>query len=124
VSRGGLVNTGGKVFFTQEPREKNRNMTRDHASRSTFLTNHAHVLLCLADDPSMLMRDIAVEVGITERAVQRIIRDLREEGYIEPHREGRRNTYEIDFDKHLKHPIEKHRCIMDLIRLIYNKNGC
>ncbi|MCF7853574.1 MAG: winged helix-turn-helix domain-containing protein [Candidatus Pacebacteria bacterium] len=97
-------------------------MTADykhHTSTWTFLTNHAHVLLCLVNNPAMVMRDIAQEVGITERAVQRIVADLRQEKYVTPHREGRRNTYEINTEKHLKHPIEEHRRIADLIKLIF-----
>ena len=93
--------------------------TPHSSSTWTFLTNHAHVLLCLVTSPSMLMREVAREVGITERAVQRIIADLREEGYLKPHREGRRNTYEINTERHLKHPIEEHRRIADLIELIF-----
>jgi predicted transcriptional regulator len=91
----------------------------DKKSGWTFLTNHAHVLMCLVKNPSMVMRDIATEVGITERAVQRIIADLRDEGYILPHREGRQNCYEINTDMHLKHPIEAHRRLADLIQLIF-----
>ena len=85
----------------------------------TFLTNHAHVLLCLVNSPYMRMRDIANEVGITERAVQRIIADLRDEGYIDLHRHGRCNSYNINTEQRLKHPIEAHRSIADLIQLIY-----
>ncbi len=92
-----------------------------HSSTWTFLTNHSHVLLCLVESPDMRMRDIAVRVGITERAVQRIIADLRDEGYLTLYREGRCNTYQIHTDKHLKHPIEAHRKIADLIRLIHEE---
>jgi predicted ArsR family transcriptional regulator len=84
----------------------------------TFLSNHSHVLLCLASDSTMRMRDIATRVGITERAVQRIIADLHESGYIERHKEGRCNTYRINFSRELRHPLEKHRMIEDLISLI------
>lgn len=91
----------------------------DQRPNWTFLTNHAHVLMCLVKNPSMVMRDIAVEVGITERAVQRIIADLRDEGYVVLHREGRRNSYEINTKLHLKHPIEAHRRLADLIELIF-----
>ncbi len=84
----------------------------------TFLTNHSHVLLCLAEDSAMRMRDIAREVGITERAVQRIISDLVNEGYIERVREGRRNTYKINPEKHLRHPLEREKTIQELIELI------
>lgn len=85
----------------------------------TFLTNHAHVLLCLARDPSARMRDIAAAVGITERAVQRIIAELEGDGYIERIRKGRRNTYQVHERLPLRHPIEQHRRISDLIRLIH-----
>ena len=89
-------------------------------SNWTFLTNHAHVLLCLAKSSSIRIRDIATEVGITERAVQRIIAELIEDGYIEKEKEGRRNSYKICKKRPLKHPIEWHRTIDDLIRLILN----
>jgi predicted transcriptional regulator len=84
----------------------------------TFLTNHAHVLLCLTGNNAMLMKDIAKEVGITERAVQRIIADLVEDEYIKIEREGRSNTYKIHKEKYLKHPIESHRQIKELLTLI------
>jgi predicted transcriptional regulator len=99
-------------------------MHNDNESIWTFLTNHAHVLLCLVNTPDMLMKDIAREVGITERAVQRIIADLRSEGYIVQERHGRRNSYTIQRDRHLKHPIEAHKTISDLIQLIFDsENG-
>ena len=88
----------------------------------TFLTNHAHVLLCLARDPTMRMRDIAVAVGITERAVQRIIAELERAGYIERGRKGTRNTYHIHGAIPLRHPIEQHRRIRDLIRLVHGES--
>lgn len=85
----------------------------------TFLSNHAHVLLCLARDSTMRMRDIAAAVGITERAVRDIISDLDDAGYIERVRNGRRNSYLIDASLHLRHPIEQHKTISDLIRIIH-----
>ena len=84
----------------------------------TFLTNHAHVLLCLAKNPSERIRDIAVEVGITERAVQHIIVKLETDGYLEHIRVGMRNVYIVFASKHLRHSIEKHRQVHDLIQLI------
>lgn len=84
----------------------------------TFLTNHAHVLLCLAQDPSERIRDIAIEVGITERAVQRIIVELEADGYLERIRDGRRNVYKVFSRKPLRHNVEKHRQVHDLIKLI------
>lgn len=89
-------------------------------SNWTFLTNHAHVLLCLAKSSSMRIRDLAIEVGITERAVQRIIAELIEEGYIEREKDGRRNVYSICSNRPLKHPIEWHKNIDDLIQLIFD----
>ncbi|WP_237097315.1 helix-turn-helix transcriptional regulator [Nitrospina gracilis] len=84
----------------------------------TFLTNHAHVLLCLAKNPSERIREIAVEVGITERAVQRIIAELEADGYLKHQRDGRRNVYQVFSRKPLRHSIEKHRQVHDLIRMI------
>ena len=72
----------------------------------TFLTNHTHVLLCVAKDPGMRVRDIADCVGITERAVHRIVSDLVDAGYLIRRRVGRRNEYEIDRGLPLRHPTE------------------
>lgn len=72
----------------------------------TFLSNHAHVLGLLCHEPDLRMRDIADRVRITERAVQRIIHDLVEEGYLVVRKEGRRNHYDINFEAHLRHPLE------------------
>lgn len=84
----------------------------------TFLTNHAHVLLCLVADPEARVRDIAGLVGITERAVLRILSDLEAGGYIHREREGRRNHYEVRGDLPLRHPIEAHRPVGALIKLM------
>jgi len=84
----------------------------------TFLTNHAHVLMCLEKNPSERIRDLAVEVGITERAVQRIIVDLEAGGYLNHIRDGRRNVYKVFTRKPLRHDIEKHKQVHDLIHLI------
>ena len=84
----------------------------------TFLTNHTHVLLCLTRDPQPPLREVAQLVGITERSVQRIVADLEEGGYVVRRRSGRRNTYEIRRGIPLRHPIEVHRRIGDLIELI------
>jgi DNA-binding MarR family transcriptional regulator len=84
----------------------------------TFLTNHAHVLLCIADDSEARIRDIAERVGITERAVQRIVAELEAEGYISRMREGRENRYEIHTELPLRHPIERHRGIRDLMKMV------
>lgn len=85
----------------------------------TFLTNHAHVLLCIAREPEVRMRDVAKLVGITERAVQRIVADLETAGYIERSRHGRRNRYEVRQDLPLRHPIEEHQRVSSLIALVH-----
>jgi len=73
----------------------------------TFLTNHTHVLVCLAADAKLRVRDLAQQVGITERAVQRILADLETAGVLERERDGRRNRYQIRDDATLRHPLEK-----------------
>lgn len=88
------------------------------ASGWTFLTNHAHVLFCIVQDPEVRLRDVAARVGITERAVQRIVTDLENEGYLEVSKEGRRNRYKVNFDLPLRHPIERHRSVRALIGLV------
>jgi predicted transcriptional regulator len=87
----------------------------------TFLTNHAHVLLCLAKSPSLKIRELAIEVNITERAVQRILAELTESGYISATKEGRCNIYEVNRDMYLRHPNESHQKIEELIQLIFGK---
>ena len=89
-------------------------------SRWTFLTNHAHVLLCIAKNSDFRLRDIADVVGITERAVHRIVADLTEAGFIDVTRDGRCNVYVMHPEKKMRHPVEAHRQVADLIRLIEN----
>ena len=86
--------------------------------RWTFLTNHSHVLVVLHANPNLVLREVALEVGITERAVQRIIHDLEIGGFIERERVGRRNRYVVLLDQPLRHPIESHRNIGDLLGLV------
>lgn len=94
-----------------------------HETQWTFLTNHAHVLLCLARDPSARLRDVAIEVGITERATQRIVADLAEGGYISRTRVGRRNQYELHPELHLRHPVEQQKTIGELLHLLGKPYG-
>jgi DNA-binding IclR family transcriptional regulator len=72
----------------------------------TFLTNHAQVLLCLADNPDIRLRDVAGHVGITERAAQRILAELVEAGYVKTERVGRRNRYTIDRQHAMRHSAQ------------------
>lgn len=87
----------------------------------TFMTNHAHVLFCLAREPDIRLREVADLVGITERAVQRIVADLQEGGYITVHKEGRRNRYEVNAELKLRHPVENHRTVAELMELIFDR---
>jgi DNA-binding IclR family transcriptional regulator len=88
----------------------------------TFLTNHAHVLLCIAKDPAVRMRDVAEKVSVTERAVQRIVAELEEAGYLKRYRDGRQNRYEICTSLHLRHPVERGCQISELIRVLLKAN--
>jgi len=81
----------------------------------TFLSNHAHVLVCLAEDPDIRLRDVATRVGITERAVQRIVADLVEAGHVTRRKRGRVNHYRIHRHQPLRHPIEMHRSVGNLL---------
>ncbi len=84
----------------------------------TFLSNHGHVLLLLAREPDLRLRDVAVRVGITERAVQKIVAELESAGVLTRHRDGRRNHYEVHPDRPLRHPVEAHRTVGDLIAMV------
>jgi predicted ArsR family transcriptional regulator len=81
----------------------------------TFLTNHAQVFLCIAQNTHLTAREIAVKVGITERAVQRILADLEKDGYIQHVKEGRTNRYTIDLNKPLRHPAQHGQLVKDLL---------
>ena len=83
-----------------------------------FLTNHAHVLVCVANDPGIRARDIALAVGITERATHRILSELVKEGYVLRERQGRRNHYEIVADLPLPHPLVQERRVGELIAVL------
>lgn len=98
-------------------------MSRSDPTCWTFITNHGHVLLCLADDPDMTVREVAIRVGITERAVIRIIGELEAGGVLEREREGRRNHYTIDTQAPLRHELEQHRTVGDLIGMVGKTSG-
>ncbi len=84
----------------------------------TFLTNHSHVLICIAEDASVRSRDIATRVGITERAVQRIVTELCDAGYVSKVRQGRRNRYSVHLDRPLRHPVEDHCTASELLETV------
>lgn len=84
----------------------------------TFLTNHAHVLLVIARDPNLRLRDIADLVGITERTAVGIVSDLEQEGYIRREKVGRRNHYVLNPGQPLRHPLEAHHEVGELLAAI------
>lgn len=85
------------------------------------MTNHAHVLFCLSDEPTLRLRDVAARVGITERAVQRIVADLQEAGYLHVTKEGRRNRYQVNRQLHLRHEVECHVTVDRLLKLVVDR---
>ncbi len=84
----------------------------------TFLTNHARVLASIADDHNVRIRDIAARCRLTERAVQKIIADLEQEGYLSHTKEGRSNIYRIESEKVLRHPAEAGLSVAALLALL------
>jgi DNA-binding MarR family transcriptional regulator len=103
---------------TQEPHSEIR-----PPSTWGFLTNHAHVLLCIARDPQSRARDLAEQVGITERAAQRILADLISDGYVTRTKVGRRNRYEINPRGHLRHPVLRDLSVGPLIEVLNTDGG-
>lgn len=89
----------------------------------TFLTNHAHVLMCIARDPETRLRDVATDVGITERAAQRIVGELEDAGYLVRRREGRRNVYELRADRPLRHPLDQEHDVGELLKVLGKPRG-
>jgi len=88
----------------------------DNPRNWTFLSNHAHVLVCLAADPNSRLRDIAAKVGITERRVNGILADLEQAGIVTVFKTGRRNSYKVERRARLRHPLEAHKSVGDLLK--------
>jgi IclR helix-turn-helix domain len=84
----------------------------------TFLTNHARVLLCIAHDPGVRLRDIAASLGITERSAYGIVTDLAEVGYVVKQKTGRRNRYQIQAHLPLPEPSSQERTVGDVLALL------
>lgn len=93
------------------------------AERWGFLTNHAHVLISVADDPGIRLRDISAAVGITERAAHRIVSELVEEGYLVRKREGRRNRYEVIEELPMRHPLVAEHQVGELLEVLTTSAG-
>lgn len=93
------------------------------ATRWTFLTNHSHVLICLSRDPDLRLRDLAEQVGITERAVQSILRDLELHGYVTRRRIGRRNRYDVHAEHPMRHPVEAGHTVGEILEVLVDDPG-
>jgi DNA-binding MarR family transcriptional regulator len=83
-----------------------------------FVTNHTQVLLCIAHSPEVRLRDVALHVGITERAAQRIVADLIDAGFVERERIGRRNHYSINRNIEMRHPAQDGHEVGELLDLL------
>lgn len=86
----------------------------------TFLTNHFHVLNLLYTNSDLTVRELALLIGITERSVQRVISDLIEDKVMEVKKVGRRNTYTLHLDYHLRHALESHQTVRSLLEALKN----
>jgi Mn-dependent DtxR family transcriptional regulator len=84
----------------------------------TFFSNYGHVLVCLARNNEVRLRDVALEVGITERAVQKIVKDMQDAGFLTINKQGRRNRYQINRRKSLRHGLESHCNVGKLLALL------
>ena len=93
-------------------------MSSDETTHWTFLTNHAQVLVCIANDSDIRLRDVAETVGITERAAQRIVADLADARFLERERHGRRNRYLINKQTEMRHPAQEGYEIGELLDLL------
>lgn len=97
---------------------KNSSKGPEAGSAWTFLTNHMHVLVVLSRDPELRIRDMAEQIGITQRAVQRILAELIDEGVLKAKKVGRRNRYTIQRRTRLRHPLESRHTIGEMIDLL------
>ncbi len=102
----------------KKAKKPQRAASRPASGGWTFLSNHSHVLICLSRQPDMRLREVAEAVGITERAVQKIVRELESAGVITRRRDGRRNHYTIHRNQPLRHPVEAHRTVAALLELV------
>jgi Winged helix-turn-helix DNA-binding len=99
-------------------RDNHRQSSPVAPARWDFLTNHAHVLLCISEDPGIRLRDIAAAVGITERSAHKFISELVDEGYVLRERHGRRNRYKVKPELPLRHPLVQDRQVGELLDVL------
>ncbi len=109
-------------YLSKRPSASSRSSSKTRVSDVkpswTFLTNHSHVLILLAAQAELPLREVAARVGITERAVQRIVTDLEEARVLKRTKVGRQNRYTLELTVRLRHPIEAHRSVGDLVAMI------
>ena len=89
----------------------------------TFLSNHSHVLVCIAQQPDIRLAEVANLVGIRERSVHRIVHELCATGYLSVNKVGRRNVYEVDLDRPLRHPLEATHSVRDIVEPLLHQVG-
>jgi DNA-binding MarR family transcriptional regulator len=99
-------------------RDKHQTFTSPRTGSWDFLTNHAHVLMCVARDPGVRVRDIAAAVGITERAAHQILSQLVADGYVLRERQGRRNRYQVVVGLPLRHPLVQNGEVGELLEVL------
>jgi hypothetical protein len=106
-------------YFSDVPKSATRKSgPASPAAAWTFLTNHGHVLVCVAKNPDIRVSEIADLVGIGERAAHRILGDLVRDGYVNRKKSGRRNVYSVNFSRPLRHPLESDHSIGELFRTV------
>jgi hypothetical protein len=102
--------------------KKSDGAKREGSPKWNFLSNHAFVVICIAQDSEVRLRDVAAKVGITERAVQRIIADLEAGGFLSRNREGRRNRYDLHPEVRLNHPMGEKGSLADILSLFSKRS--
>lgn len=112
------VHVPQKVCQHWEMAGSEHSLPAEPGTRWTFLTNHGHVLVCIAQNPDVRISEIADLVGIGERAAHRIVGDLVSGGFVTRRKDGRRNTYSVDFSRHLRHPLESDHTIGELFEAL------
>ena len=89
----------------------------------TFFTNYGHVIIFVSQNGDATLREISDHVGITERATHRIVAELEQAGFLSKRRQGRRNFYEVNTDKPLRHPLEEHCSIRQIINTVVDSKS-
>jgi predicted transcriptional regulator len=95
--------------------------TAETSQNWTFLSNHAHVLVCVAKNPDVRLSEVAELVGVRERTAHRIVHELIDAGYISVKKVGRNNVYSVDLDKPLRHPLEAEHNIHAIVTPLLKK---